>query len=369
MIPRRGAAILTALLMQGASACAGSPTESLAVPSDPAQPDPARPSPVRRVSTARPPLAGPLAASPDEWTWIDFPDSRCANGTPTGVAVNAHRDAKHVVVFLEGGGACIDGRGCWSAPTAVNIASGYGLAQLESDEALALPIFRRDDATNPFADASYVFVPYCTGDLHAGNGVAVYDVEGTPTPTFHHGARNLDLYLQALGGAFPSVDRAWLVGQSAGGFGTLFNHDAVARALGVRTDVIDHSGPGIGATGFPSTWSVRLPPDCAYCELGLGAIFVHDRITYSASRFAFLSFRVDPVLSGFYGASEQAVIDWLGQYESTFAQFANTRSFVVAGTGHVVMRPRAATPADLTAWLGQMVADDPSWSSVTSAAR
>src|ERR1700722_14002639 len=30
---------------------------------------------------------GTLGTLSDEWTWIDFPDSRCANGSPTGIAV------------------------------------------------------------------------------------------------------------------------------------------------------------------------------------------------------------------------------------------------------------------------------------------
>jgi hypothetical protein len=304
-----------------------------------------------------------LGTPPDEWTWLDFPGSRCGNGTATGIAVNVHPGARRLVVFLEGGGACYSGQTCWVQPTADHIASGYGVQQLGSDPVLGLSIFDRDDADNPFADASYVLVPYCTGDLHAGNGVATYEVNGQSTVTYHYGARNLDLYLRKLGGSFPAVDHVWLVGQSAGGFGTLFNQSFVARAFGVRTDVIDDSGPGIGVSGYPPSWSVRLPPGCQDCAVGLSPLFLHDRHAYPQMRFAFLSFQVDTVLPGFYGVSQQDVVDSLRLYEQSFAELPNTRSFVAPGAGHVVMGGAidGSTRAALSAWLMQMVMDDPAW--------
>jgi hypothetical protein len=312
------------------------------------------------------PIATDFGGLPDEWTWLDFPDSRCANGSPTGIAVNVHPGAQHLVLFLEGGGACDNGQDCWVQPTAVNIASGYGVEQLGADPQLALSIFDRGDATNPFTDASYVFVPYCTGDLHAGNAVATYPVNGQPTATYHYGAHNLDLYLQTLGGSFPSVDHVWLVGQSAGGFGTLFNQSFVASAFGARTDVIDDSGPGIGVSGYPTSWNVRLPAGCNECAGGLQSLFFYGRSAYPQARFAFLSFEVDTALPEFYGASQQDVVDWLGQYEQSFSDLSNTRSFVARGTGHVVMATTDdATKAALSTWLTQMATDDPAWSDVT----
>jgi hypothetical protein len=307
-----------------------------------------------------------LGARPDEWTWIDFPDSRCANGTSTGLAVNVHPCARHLVVFLEGGGACDSGQSCWVHPTAANIASGYDVQQLGSDPRLGLSLFDRGDGDNPFADASYVFVPYCTGDLHAGSAMAVYQVDGQPTVTYHFGARNLDLYLKRLSGSFPAVDHVWLVGESAGGFGTLFNQTFVANAFGVRTDVIDDSGPGIGASGYPPSWKVRLPPSCEDCAVGLAALFLHDRRASPGTRFAFLSFQVDTALPVFYGASQPDVADWLRQYERSFTELWNTRSFVAAGTGHVVLAGAIddGTKTALWAWLTRMVTDSLAWGDV-----
>ncbi len=316
------------------------------------------------TSSHEPPRDGQgLGAVPEEWTWIAFPDSHCANGTPTGVAVDVHPGARQLVVFLEGGGACDNADNCWERPTAVHIASGYGVEELGVDPALRLPIFDRGSADNPFADASYVFVPYCTGDLHAGNAVATYDVGGVSTPTYHHGARNLDLYLARLGSAFPSATHVWLVGQSAGGFGALFNQDFVARAFGVRTDVVDDSGPGIGWSGYPASWNVRLPPGCDDCTGGLAPLFLYDRRTYPESRFAFLSFARDAILPGFYGATQQDVDVWLGEFEQGLSAMPNAQSFVAPGTGHVVIggAEDPGTQVAVATWLTQMATDDASW--------
>jgi hypothetical protein len=353
------------VLLLGANGCSVSPdtpapSERTRLPDIVAlaPPEAAASSPVEAL-----PYGG-VGGIPGEWTWVDFPDSHCANGSPTGIAVNVNPGASHLVLFLEAGGACATGQDCWVQPTAVNIASGYGVEQLGGDAALDQFIFRRDDASNPFSDASYVFVPYCTGDLHAGNGIATYEVNGEPTTTYHYGAHNLDLYLEKLGRSFPSVDHVWLVGQSAGGFGTLFNQSYVANAFGVRTDVIDDSGPGIGVSGFPASWQVRLPLSCSYCQDGLDPLFLFDRMTYPNARFGFLSFQEDVVLPGFYGATQQNVDQWLGVFEQSFSELLNTQSFIAPGTGHVVMSSEldAGTQASLAVWLEEMVTDDPDWS-------
>ncbi len=71
------------------------------------------------------------------------------------------------------------------------------------------------------------------------------------------------------------------------------------------------------------------------------------------------------MLPGFYDASQQDVVDWLGEYEQSFAGLSNTRSFVAHGTGHVVMAATDdETTAALSSWLMQMVTDDPAWRDV-----
>jgi hypothetical protein len=308
----------------------------------------------------------PLGAAPDVWTWVGFPDSRCADGSPTGIAVNRHANASHLLLFLQGGGACADAESCWIHPTASNL-TGYGVAQLGDEPLLGNPIFERSDDANPFRDATLVFVPYCTGDLHAGTNVATYDVNGVATPTYHYGGRNLDLYLARIAAELPPIDRVWLVGISAGGFGAVINQDFVARALGARTDVIDDSGPSLAGFGFPPTWQVRLPRGCPWCSSGYAALFAYDRLTYPSTRFAFTAFENDTCLPGFFGVDGAVITQWLEQYESALLSVANAESFVALGTGHAVLSSTLdpTATAGLPAWIRQMAEDDPSWSTRT----
>lgn len=347
-------------------------TNQISDDSTPSQDGVASSVPATRVPASRPapdtiaqtPL--PFGAQADEWTWVDFPDARCANGSSTGLAVNVRPGAKKLLLFLQGGGACIDGDECWgAAPTAVHM-DGYGPSEFAAEPEIGQSALFSRDASGAFADASFVFVPYCTGDLHAGDNVATYDVGGQPVTTWHYGAHDLDVYLPALARAFPGLDRVWLAGESAGGFGTLFNQDFVARAFAARTDVIDDSGPGIGTSGYPDSWNVRLPPGCADCGGGLASLFLYDRATYPDARFAFLSFQVDIALPTFYGVTEQDVVDWLLAFEAGFGAIGNTASFVALGSGHVVLGSPldAGERAALSGWLSAMADDSASWGSL-----
>ena len=78
-------------------------------------------------------------------------------------------DVEKLVLFLEGGGACWDELTCYSLQTAANITTGFGEPQLRKRMgSVSGGLFDRASATNPFKDASFVYVPYCTGDVHAG---------------------------------------------------------------------------------------------------------------------------------------------------------------------------------------------------------
>ncbi len=306
----------------------------------------------------------------DTWTWVDFPDSRCGNGTPTGIGVNPHAGATHLVIFLMGGGACVDANTCWINPTASNIASGYNGASFKGELVIHLPILERSTTASPFHDANLVFVPYCTGDIHIGTGIAMYTVNGTPTPTYHYGGHNLDLFLASLAATYKGLDRVWLSGVSAGGFGSFMNQDFVVRAVpGARVDVVDDSGPAIDDPflGFPMQWAPRVPPGCSDCAtiMGLSKTFAYDRATYPTTRYALLTYQTDSVLPMFYGQTPAQMSMQIQQFVSSLTSDPNAKSFVELATGHVVMLPTSDTAANnaLLPWLTQMLTDDPSWAS------
>ena len=287
--------------------------------------------------------AGALPAN--VWSWLPVDGTRCADGSSTGMGLNVHPGATKVVIYLEGGGACYDGATCWQSSTATNITGGYGQKQFDDDITLQAGFLVRQSTLDVFADATLVYVPYCTGDLHLGNGVAMYNVGGATMATYHYGGHNVDQDLAVLARLYPALDRVFLSGSSAGGYGSVGNQDAVARALKTRVDVIDDSGPAVslaygGSTTLPASWSPRLPPGCTTCDSGAG-LFAYDRATYPTSRYGFLTFATDIVLPEFYGVTALSFAGTLATYEAQVAADPNARYFAVQAPGHVVLAGHA----------------------------
>jgi len=180
-----------------------------------------------------------INAPDDTWTWVDVPGARCGNGSATGIGVNPHAGATHLLIYLQGGGACFDATSCWGAsPTASNM-TGYAAADFANDPTKALALFQRT-AANPWSDADLVFVPYCTGDIHVGSLMTSLTVNNAPMATYFYGGHNVDADLASLALSYTGLTHIWLSGVSAGGFGSFLNQDFVARSFPmVPVDVID----------------------------------------------------------------------------------------------------------------------------------
>src|SRR5262249_8063242 len=65
-----------------------------------------------------------------------------------------------------------------------------------------------------------VHIPYCTGDVHAGNAVQTYSPTGGGTLTqYFKGYNNITLDLAQMTGLFPTPSKIAIWGASAGGIG------------------------------------------------------------------------------------------------------------------------------------------------------
>ncbi|HEX7481194.1 MAG TPA: pectin acetylesterase-family hydrolase, partial [Polyangiales bacterium] len=186
---------------------------------------------------------GAAITAPDgTWTWVDFPDAFCRDGSTAGIAVSLKPSSDKLMIFLQGGGACFDGLTC-----AANPANANG-----QKAELTAGIFSRGNAANPLRDWNYVFVPYCTGDVHAGTNPSgmVPGVFGTQKFV---GYLNMQAYLQRIVPSFPNVHEVLLTGISAGGFGAAANAVLVQRAFpNIRVKLIDDSGPPLAAPYLPA---------------------------------------------------------------------------------------------------------------------
>lgn len=238
------------------------------------------------------------------------------NDTPTGIGINLAGGGDKVLIFLMGGNACFDALTC-QITAYVN---GFGLAEFNQDQyrARSAPIFNRLEANNPFKDWSFVFVPYCTGDIHAGANPA--GSAGGQSRNFH-GHLNMRAYLKRIVPTFPNATQVLLTGVSAGGFGTAFNYHQVQQAFGpnVPVTLIDDSGPPMGEAFLPAClqkhwrdmWGLdfTLPETCAGCFSDERGIFVEPLIefmktTHPDRSLGFISSSEDSVIRQFWAYGE-----------------------------------------------------------------
>jgi hypothetical protein len=174
----------------------------------------------------------PFSAPDGVWTWIDFPDSFCRDGSTSGLLVSLASSSDELMIFLDGGGACFDLLSCKLADAAA-----------PKHPPKSAGLFDRTNPQNPVRSWNFVYVPYCTGDVHAGTNPHG-KVAGVSGVQRFVGRLNLEAFLQRIVPTFAHVGRVLLTGTSAGGFGAAASAILVQRAFSkVKVATIDDSGP------------------------------------------------------------------------------------------------------------------------------
>ncbi|MET0384665.1 MAG: pectin acetylesterase-family hydrolase [Polyangiales bacterium] len=246
----------------------------------------------------------PIMGADNTWTWVPFADTKCRAGTPAGLSVNMNSASRKVMIYLEGGGACFDAQTCGANPDAVGsqMPSGGG-------------VFDRSREENPVRDWSFVYVPYCTGDVHMGakeNG----QVEGVTGPQQFVGRKNLAAFLQRLVPTFANAEQVLLTGVSAGGFGASSNAAYVQWAFGeIPVTMIDDSGPTLSNEFLPTcltnryvtTWGLEgsILDDCgSACSASedYSVQFLEYSAMYAEGKYnGLIESDQDSVIRGFFG--------------------------------------------------------------------
>ncbi|MGE0787656.1 MAG: pectin acetylesterase-family hydrolase [Sandaracinaceae bacterium] len=316
------------------------------------------------------PGGDPFVAPADTWTVVEVDGTECGNGSVMPVAVNLHPGSDHVFIFLQGGGACWDNLTCFVLGSASHIQDTLTEATVLGEAARLDPFLaNRNPAVGPFPDANFVYVPYCTGDLHAGTHVTDY---GGGRTVHHVGAHNMDRILERMFATVSGASRVWVGGASAGGYGSILNFWRVRdRWPGVRVDVLDDSGTPVQMAmdrynAAIASWEPELPAGCTDCAaMGFPAILPYyaSSIT-SPHRLAILSYSRDNVISTFFGIT----LDQFEMRAEAMRQGMTTtsyqRAFITIGEGHVVLAdPTLTAPGGLTAaeWTRRFASDDPLW--------
>lgn len=185
----------------------------------------------------------------DEWIKVEIPGTVCGNGSQYKFFVNYSDTSNNVVVAFEPGGACWDYESCTGQAGIRGAANIDGIDDRHYELAPFIsPWFQRVNNANETRDWNYVYVPYCTGDVHTGNNVVTYsDPSGEqPDVEFHHnGHANTMAVIDWMAGEFKSVPKLLVTGCSAGGAGSTVNYYYMRKGLpGVeKSYLLADSGP------------------------------------------------------------------------------------------------------------------------------
>jgi hypothetical protein len=323
-------------------------------------------------------IGTPITATPATWTWVDFPDSSCGDGSATGLGVNVEPSSTDLVIFLNGGGACWDYVTCFQLHTATSGPFGSNEFGAMTAGGVSGSILDRAVSANPLRAASMVFVPYCTGDMFGGDRVASYaDTSGGMHSFAHRGHSNLAAFLPRLAATFPSVTRVVLAGSSSGGFGALFNYETVHAYWPTASVILlDDSGVPLEAPDVPpgyltawyANWGLGdlLDGLCPGCRTDLSQSLRGLITRHPTERMALLTSEQDQTMRSYFLLAAT-------QYQTAVLQVAtdvldpstNARGFYVAGTTHTMLGdPTNFTQGvPLWTWLSQLVTGDPAWTS------
>jgi hypothetical protein len=328
-------------------------------------------------------VAGPIAASaapvhadlkPVEWSWLPVPDAHCDDGTPTGLGVSPGTSAD-VIVYLDGGGACWTAEMCLEERTSRR--GPWGERELrERIPRFGGTLLDRSEPRNPFRTWTYVFVPYCTGDVHSGDRATTYVTSSGERGTLQHrGRANVLAFAEPLGRLFPNVRRLVIAGSSAGGYGTLVNYDVLRRRWpAAKGYLVDDAGPAL--RGLPAApirdawWAAWGTPQaietfCPGCARDISLVWRALSRRWPGDRIAFLSSLRDDTMRWYLCVDadgfERALRATVGE---VLEALPNVRTFLAGGESHTMLNaPARFGGSELWRWLTQMVEDDPGWSS------
>jgi len=157
----------------------------------------------------------------------------------------------NLLIFFNGGGACWDSMNCIYLTTYSKKIDVTINALNQADG-----IFNTDHPANPFKDWSFVFIPYCTGDMHWGSNDMKYPDDlnwyGGGTYTIHHrGFDNFLVVLRWITRNFKGPDKIFVTGSSAGSSGAIFNFPHIREAFPTsEVSILGDSFSGVVSEDF-----------------------------------------------------------------------------------------------------------------------
>lgn len=285
-----------------------------------------------------------ITGDPGEWVFHPIDGMVCGGGDATGIGINEGSDPEAMVVIMAGGGACWDAGSCFVINAAANLEVAWGEAHLANETAgISGTGLLERGGDGPLDAATWVYVPYCTGDLHAGNAERVHNAFEPNRVTHHKGDANLVALLDRLTTDYPDVAELRVIGISAGGYGAQIQADRFADAwpeanLGIFADGSPMVQPLDGRyTAWRQAWDLRVPENCADCTTRFTSIVETRAAELPDASFALATYGDDEVIQtyfnyppGWLAGAQQTLID------ETYAE-DNLSVFAMSGTVHTML--------------------------------
>ncbi|MBC7769100.1 MAG: hypothetical protein H7124_09970 [Phycisphaerales bacterium] len=290
--------------------------------------------------------------------------------------------SNNLVVFFDGGGACWDNLTCSVPRLAVNTREEDGFYKAEllpgDDPNTLSGVFDLDNPRNPLRDWSFVFVPYCTGDVHSGSNTATYtDPDTGETFTLEHrGADNFRVVLEWMRQNFVTPEQIVVTGSSAGAYGAATHFAPIRAAFPAgRALMLGDAGQGVATRDFlqsrNGSWRYQLPEsvfgadgEVTADEDIVGMLAAH----YPDDRFAQYTTAQDLTQTAFYALMgvPGACRAWTQKMATDLSRrqtAPNFRSYVAVGQSHTILRSplfysQRSGGAPFAEWLAAALSDE-----------
>jgi len=303
--------------------------------------------------------------------------------------------SKDLVIYFEGGGACWDNLTC-TFPIGSGLpapAPQFYVSQIApgTNPAGYSGLFDQSNAENPVKDWSFVYIPYCTGDIHTGSATRTYFNAGNPLlpaqyQIQHRGFDNFMVVLDWVKKNFDAPKSILVTGSSAGGYGAAANFPYVADSYpnahmyvladasqGVSTPAFDAGNPG------RNSWNPQLPQwifGTPPTSVPSAELLARAAVAYPRAKVSQFTTTLDGVQVAFYGVMKQfygpggscpnPAVDWNQQMIGTLGSYAsevkNFRYYLASGTYHTIMRSPLFYTEDsagiaYSSWLASMLSN------------
>ncbi|RLN58423.1 hypothetical protein BBJ28_00007441 [Nothophytophthora sp. Chile5] len=244
-----------------------------------------------------------LTPSEDDGSVLIYPggDTRCAfddyQDTVTTYSANStyffqvfpneELDKSKLMIFFQGGGACTDQDTCaFGLQCSLGASATFTTVATSSSAG----VLNRSLESNMFKDWNIVFIPYCTGDVHAGSKVlpayesGIEELLGNPQclgldfPMHMNGYNNTQAALKWALENYPDPDSLVVGGESAGSLGAQLYSAHVAElwsvdTKGTRYSILADSYVGVVPADHPGSQSLDYYGVCDV-DLGMPATIV-----------------------------------------------------------------------------------------------